>query len=183
MWPAFIALTALDGVIGSAFPPQGSSWEFFGAFLFGGFANLVAIVALSVPPRLVLRRLRPDLPKVVAHDYAGTATMSVITAALLAAGLAHRSSIRTEQRISQDATVRAQAYIGGHAPARFRREVEFVSTIAIDPGRIYRVCVPGGDPAAVKAWYCVTVDELQPFSQSVSYSGSESNGMLDQGTQ
>jgi hypothetical protein len=183
MWPSFMALTAIDGAIGTTFPPQGSSWAFFGAFLFGGFANLFAIVALSVPPSLALRRLRPDLPKVVAHDYAGTATMTAITAALLAAGIVHRSGIQAEKRASRDATVRAQAFIGAHAGERFRREVQYVSTLAIQPGRIYRVCVPDTVPAPTSQWYCVSVDERRPFAQSVSYSGSESNVMLDQGVQ
>ena len=45
----------------------------------------------------------------------------------------------------RDATARAQAWIGDRAPAEFRRNVEELDTYAIQPGSVYRTCVPSPD--------------------------------------
>jgi hypothetical protein len=178
MWPSFIALTVLDGLIGSALPPSGEGWNFVGAALFGCFANLVAIVALSVPLRFAIRRVRPDLPKVVAMDYAGTTVMAAISAVLLAAGIVHRPQTQADQRVMADAIVRAQAFIGDRAPARFRRNVEYVNTFTIQAGSIYRMCVPSIDRAQT---YCVIVRTKLPLARSVIFDGYESNAVFGAG--
>jgi hypothetical protein len=178
MWPAFIALTVLDAVIGNALPPAGDGWDPIGAGLFGAFLNLAAIVVLSVPLRFVLRRRRPDLPKVVAGDYAGTGMMVSLTVLLLVLGLAHHARLRSDRRTMDDAITRAQAYIGDHAPARFRRNVQYVSTYMIQDGSIYRICVPSYDGPED---YCVVVQEKLPFAQSVAPAGSESNAEFSLG--
>ena len=79
----------------------------------------------------------------------------------------------------QDAITRAQAWIGDRAPAEFRRNLEFVSTVAIEPGRVYRTCVPSVDG---RRTYCVIVNTNLPFAQSVSFAGYESNAVFAQGT-
>lgn len=178
MWPLFVPLAIVDGVIGSSLPPSGNSWNFAGAALFGAFVNLIAIVVLSVPLRLGLRFVRPDLPKVVATDYAGLSTMCVLTVVLLAAGIAHRAHVQTDQRAMADAIKRAQAYIGDHAPTEFEANVTHISTFTIQEGSVYRMCVPN---LAGSRQYCVVVHEQQPFAQSVRPDGSESNAILDAG--
>ena len=178
MWPLFLPLTILDGVVGSSLPPAGDGWNFAGATLFGAFVNLLAIVALSVPVRFIVRSVRRDLPKVVSSDYAGTITMIALTAMLLVAGLAHRGRVQSDQRAIADAIKRAQAYIGDHAPVQFEGNVEHISTFTIQDGSVYRMCVPnlGGSRD-----YCVVVHELLPFAQSVRPDGSEPNAILDAG--
>jgi hypothetical protein len=178
MWPLFAPLTILDGVIGSSLPPTGDGWNFAGAALFGAFVNLIAIVVLSIPLRLGLRFVRPDLPKVVATDYAGLSTMCALTAVLLAAGIAHRTHVQTDQRAMADAIKRAQAYIGDHAPTEYEGNVARISTFTIQDGSVYRMCVPN---LAATHEYCVVVHEQQPFAQSVRPDGSESNAILDAG--
>jgi hypothetical protein len=103
----------------------------------------------------------------------------VVTAALLAAGLAHHSSITSEQQTMRDAVVRAQAYIGDRAPAEFRRNVNFVDAVAIQTGSIYRVCVPGAHGIRT---YCVIVDTQLPFARSVRFAGYEPNSSVAAGT-
>jgi hypothetical protein len=178
MWPAFVALTVLDAVIGATLPPTGDGWDPVGAFLVAGFANLAAIVALSVPLRLALRRRRPDLPKLIAGDYAGTTTMLAITALLLVLGVLHQPRLHTDQRSMQDAIKRAQAYIGDHAPNAIAGNVQHVSTYTIQAGSIYRVCVPS---LTGNADYCVVVHEKLPFAKSVAPDGTESNAYLGLG--
>lgn len=179
MWPSFIGLTALDAVIGASWPPAGDGWDVIGAGLFAGFANLAAIVALSVPLKHLIRRRRPDLPKMVAGDYAGTTMMGAITVALLVAGLIHQSAVQSDERAMADAIARAQAYIGDRAPAQFRGNVRYVNTYVIQSGSLYRICVPSivGDQL-----YCVVVHERLPFAQSVRPSGSEPNSVLGAGS-
>lgn len=178
MWPAFALLTVLDAVIGTALPPAGDGWDVIGAGLFAGFANLAAIVALSVPLRHLIRRRRPDLPTIIAADYAGTATMVAIAAVLLVAGVIHRPTVQADQRAMADAVTRAQAYIGARAPAQFGSNVQYVNTYVIQPGSLYRICVPN---VAGDQLYCVVVHEKLLFARSVSPAGSEPNSVLGAG--
>src|SRR5438552_3832177 len=97
MWPAFAALTLLDAIIGHALPPQGETQSFMGALLVACVLNLIAVVLLTRPTAIALRRFRPDLPKLVARDYAGRAVVLAVTAALLIAGLVHRPTILQHQ--------------------------------------------------------------------------------------
>jgi hypothetical protein len=180
MWPAFVILTAVDAVVGHALPPTGESQTLLGAALAACFLNLIAIVVLSIPIGAALRRARPDFPKVVARDYGGTAAVLLVSAALLSTGLLHRPSVLAHRNTMHDAISRAQAWIGDRAPAEFRRNIEYVSTVAIEPGSIYRTCVPS--IADRRRMYCVIVKTHLPFAQSVSFDGHEPNDVFSQGT-
>lgn len=178
LWPAFIALTVVDGVVGHLLPPAGMSETLFAAALLGLVINVIAVILLSRPFGMLLRRFRPDVPSVVARDYAGTFVVLAVAASLLAVGLVHRSTIAARQREMRDAIARAQAWIGDRAPAEFRRNLEFVSLLDIVPGTIYRACVPSvhGDRS-----YCVIVNRTLPFPSGVTFSGYEPNSVLDSG--
>jgi hypothetical protein len=78
-----------------------------------------------------------------------------------------------------DAIARAQAFIGDRAPAEFRRNVQWVSTYAIEPGSLYRTCVPNAERSRT---YCVVVNTRLPFERSVKFAGYESNADLSAGT-
>ena len=90
----------------------------------------------SRPLGALLRRFRRDLPG--GRRRATTparARCSRSRRALLAAGLAHRSTIVAHQRACcSDAIARAQAFIGDRAPAEFRRNLS-VRRHVHDPGR------------------------------------------------
>jgi hypothetical protein len=178
MWPAFMAATVADATIGGLLPPTGDSQAIVAAAVIGLVLNMIGLVAISWPAAAVLRRFRPDLPVIVARDYAGTVVVGLITVALLGAGLLHRDSVLRDRRAMQDAIVRAQAYIGDRAPAEFRRNVEYVSTFTIQPGSVYRACVPSLDG---RRTYCVVVDTSLPFQRSVRFSGYESNATFSTG--
>jgi hypothetical protein len=127
---------------------------------------------------MVIRKFRPDLPGVVARDYAGTAVVFAVSAILLTAGLVHRPAIQARQRDVNDAISRAQAWIGARAPDEFRHNLQFVSLLTIQPGTIYRACVPSVDG---KRSYCVIVNRSLPFQRSVTFSGDEPNSVLAAG--
>ncbi len=180
LWPAFVILTVLDGLIGHALPPQGQSQSVVAAMLLGGVLNLIAVILLCRPLAAALRRRRPDLPTVIARDYAGRAVVLAVTGILVLAGLVHRPALQRQQQTMSDAITRAQAWIGDHAPAEFRRNLQYVSTFAIEPGRIYRTCVPSDDRHRT---YCVVVDARLPFQRSVSFGGYEPNAVFAAGAQ
>jgi hypothetical protein len=180
LWPAFVALTITDAIIGHLLPPQGATESFAGAALLALVVNLLGVLLLSRPLGFLFRRRRPDLPGVVARDYGGTVVVLAVTAAILAAGLIHAPAIRASQHAMRDAIVRAQAWIGARAPAEFRRNLQFVSLLEIQAGAIYRACVPNA--AATKS-YCVIVNRQLPFERSVTFSGYEPNSALGAGTQ
>jgi hypothetical protein len=178
MWPAFVALTAADALIGNRLPPDGESWNAVGAALAGCFLNLIGIAVLSAPFGALVRRRRPDLPKIVARDYSGTIVMLTVSAVLLAFGLAHRPAILRDRRTMDDAISRAQAFIGDRAPAEFRRNLSTVDTFTIQTGRVYRMCVPSTNRPRE---YCVIVKPSLPLAASVSFGGYEPNAVFGAG--
>ncbi|MEA2161063.1 MAG: hypothetical protein QOD66_3443 [Solirubrobacteraceae bacterium] len=180
LWPAFAVVTILDALIGHALPPSGDTQTLVGAGLVASFLNLLGIVLLGRAFGAILRRRRRDLPRIVARDYGGTAAIVTIAAALLGAGLINRSTVIDHQQAKRDAIVRAQAWIGDHAPAEFRSQMALVDTYAIEPGGIYRVCMPSS--GGVARTYCVIVKTRMPFAQSVSFDGYEPNSVFAAGT-
>ena len=179
LWPAFVAFTIVDAVIGHDLPPAGSTETLFAAALLGLFLNLLGVLFLSRPLGWALRRVRPDMPRVVARDYGGTIVVLALTATLVLAGVTHRPAIQASQRAMQDAIARAQAWIGDRAPDEFRRNLQVVSLLAIQTGTIYRACVPNVENTKT---YCVIVNRSLPFDQSVTFSGYEPNATLASGT-
>src|ERR1035441_9918082 len=87
------------------------------------------------------------------------------------------SSFFTHQPARQDATRRAEAFIGDRAPAAFRVNLTHLDTFTIEPGSIYRTCVPSVDGART---YCVIVRTWLPFARSVTFAGYESNATFAQ---
>ena len=179
LWPAFVAFTLADAVIGHNLPPAGLTESLTAAGLLGLVLNLLGVLLLSRPIAWLLRRRRQDLPNVVARDYGGTLVVLALTATLVTFGLLHRSAIHSSQRDMQDAIARAQAWIGDRAPDEFRHNLQVVSLLAIQGSTIYRACVP--NVRNTKS-YCVIVDRSKPLDQSVRFSGYEPNSTLASGT-
>jgi hypothetical protein len=179
MWPSFIVLTVLDGALVSWRPLSGDSESAVSGWLLGLWISLVGIVVLAPALGMALRRVRRDMPKVVARDYAGTAVIVAVTAAFLAVGLIHHSSVTSDDRAIEDAVARAESYIGDHAPSQFQVNLGSAQTLAIQPGSIYRTCVRN---RAGTESYCVVVNRDRPIGRSVSPAGSEPNQFLAQGT-
>jgi hypothetical protein len=157
LWPAFVLLTLAEGVLLDVLPIAGDGpGGVLPGVLLAGFANLILIAALSPLAGHRLRRRRPDLPRVVAQNYAGTALLLALAAAILAGGLIHRPAV-----VAAEQDLRAQAaavhdYV-------ISQEPKYAPGIALaDPMRLeddlYRTCVPGPDP---KRWLCLYVNTSQ----------------------
>jgi len=177
-WPTFAAMTLLDALVGHALPPSGDAQSIVAAALDGLVLNLLGVLFLSRPLGALIRRARRDLPAIVARDYASAWVTVAIAAAILAVGLAHRASVQADRRAMEEATARAEAWIGDHAPGVFRRNVRTLDVFAIQPGSLYRACVAG---ASASDAYCVVVDVERPFARSVRFAGHEPNALFSQG--
>lgn len=178
LWPVFVAATIADAVLEHVRPPSGDAQSLASAALVGLVLNLLGVLLLSRPLGALIRRRRPDLPGIVARNYAGTAVVAAISVALIAAGLVHHGTVVANENALRDATVRAQAWIGDRAPAEFRRHVNLADTFAIEPGRVYRTCVPGHD---FRRNFCVIVQTELPLARSVRPAGSTPNAVFAQG--
>ena len=172
MWPVFVALTVVDAFVVHEWPPDGNPEGLIVALWYAGFWNLVAVAVLARPTGALLRRVRRDLPRVVARDYAGTWLLIAFGAALLAAGLSNRSTVSRDRAVMRDAEVRAIAWIGYRAPLQFRADLRRATTVTIQAGSLYRICVPS---ASGRRTYCVVVNDSQPVNGSVHFDGYESN--------
>jgi hypothetical protein len=143
-WPLFALLTATDAVLMLVLPFHGDGPDGLGAVLLAGFYNL-ALVGLAAPVvGALLRRRRPDLPRLVANDYAGTWLLVVGTAGLVAAGIAHRSDVAAERAAERSVSAAVHAYVLREAPA-WRAGLPRTDAIVLEEG-LYRACVPGPDP-------------------------------------
>jgi hypothetical protein len=173
--PLFVVLTIADGVLLTRLPLAGDGTDLVGGLLLAGFLNLVAVAAIAPFAGLALRRVRPDLPALVARDYAGAGLVVLVTAGLLAGGLIHHGTVVRNREAMQEALARGKAWIGANdeAPAEFRRHVELADVVPIVEGSVYRVCV-NRIADADRAW-CAVVPTDPPFPQGIRYGGAEPN--------
>jgi hypothetical protein len=143
-WPAFAALTVVDALLIARLPFQGDGPDAIGAFLIAGFANLLAVAVLAPPAGLLVRRWwRPDLPPMIARDYAGTALLGIVTVVLVTGGLVHRRGLMEEHRDRSAALVATHDYVVTQAP-EFRRGLAAPDIVQQETD-LYRVCVYGTD--------------------------------------
>jgi len=154
LWPAFFVLTAVDGVLITELPPyQGTPPGLPGGVLLAGFANLFLLAVVAPFAGKALRRRRPDLPRQIAYDYAGTALLVALAAVILVAGIVHRPVAAAERDDETAMFAAVRAYVAAHAPA-WERGLERIDARAYAPD-VYRACVPGPDP---RRWLCLIVD-------------------------
>ena len=144
-WPSFIVFTVGEAVMLHELPLSGSETGFFPAMLLAGFFNLVAVAVLAPLAGSRLRRRRPDLPKIIAADYAGTGLIVLVFVALLAGGLAHRPAAREQERDFAAQGNAVRLYVLHHAAPQFRANLGRADTWRIEPDH-FRTCVPGRDP-------------------------------------
>jgi 4-amino-4-deoxy-L-arabinose transferase-like glycosyltransferase len=159
-WPAFVVLTLVDGIVLVVLPPyDGAPENVFPGVVLAGFANLVAVAVLAPAVGLLLRRRRPDLPRLIAANYAGSWLLVALTALLLAAGLLNRSAVADERAREQAVAAAMHDYVIREEP-RLRASLGTIDLIRIDRD-YYRACIPGADP---RHWLClfVTTDQHPP---------------------
>lgn len=159
-WPAFIGLTLLDGVVLTVLPPYaGGPPNVFPGVLLAAFVNLLAVAVVAPLLGLALRRRRPDLPRFIASDYAGTWLLLAITAVFVLGGALHHSEAQAESA-RENAVARAMHdYVVSSAP-EYAAGLHHIDAIKLEPGR-YRTCIPGADERHSLCLY-VTTDQHPP---------------------
>jgi hypothetical protein len=156
-WPAFIALTLLDGVLLAELPFYGDgAGGVLPGVLLAGFLNLFVVAVLAPAAGRLVRRRRPDLPRAVAANYAGTALLVAIAALLLAGGLLHRPAVADQEEDEHAVFAGVHEYVLNHAP-EYAPGLDAIDAVLILPEE-YRACVPGADPTR---WLCLIVSTDQ----------------------
>jgi hypothetical protein len=159
-WPTFVVLTAVDAVLLTELPfYEDGPGGLVPAVLLSGFLNLFLVAVLAPFAGRLLRRARPDLPRLIAGDYSGTALLCAATALLVAGGLLHRSD-----RLAEDADERAVAasvhdYVVSQAP-EYAGALGAMDAVKLLPGE-YRACVPSQEPRRALCLF-VSTDQNPP---------------------
>ena len=159
-WPAFAVLTLVDAVLLTRMPFYGEGpGTLVAGLLVAGFANLIAVAVIGPLAGLRLRRRRPDLPKLIAGDYAGTAVLALICLGFAAGGLIHRPAVAAEQADLTAVAASTHEYVVAQEPS-YRSGLPAIDAMRVEDD-LYRSCVPGPDP---QRWLClfVSTDQSPP---------------------
>jgi hypothetical protein len=155
-WPMFAVLTVVDGVLLVVLPFTGDGSDLVAGLLIAGFINLFAVAVLAPLVGHAVRRRRPDLPRLIARDYAGTAVLVAIAALLLVGGLLHRPAVAGEEADRHAVALAAHEYVHAQAPEH-RDGLGSIDALRLEQD-YYRACVPGDDPSR---WLCLFVNTAQ----------------------
>lgn len=159
-WPTFAALTLVDAVLLTELPfYEEGPGTLVAGMLVAMFFNLLAVAVVGPLLGVRLRRRRPDLPKVIATDYASTAVLAVICAGLLAGGLLHRPAVAAERADVAAVAAVTHDYVVAQAP-EYRDGLAGIDAMRVEED-LYRSCVPGPDS---RRWLClfVSTDQRPP---------------------
>lgn len=154
LWPTFVAATVLEMFLLHWLPVQGDATGWVAALLVAGCLNLIGVVVVGGIGGVLLHRRRPDLPKVVADNYAGMAALALVAAAFVVAGIAHRPSITERREAFARQSQAVRAWVARNGDAFARAHVGQADTVLVDVG-LFRTCVPTPDP---KRRLCLIVD-------------------------
>jgi hypothetical protein len=175
-WPAFVALCVADALLLGVLPIAGDAGtDFVPAFLLAMFFNLIAVALVGPLAAIVLRRRRPDLPKVVAQDSTGTAALVLVSLGFLAGGLIHAPVRAEAERDFAAQYVAARDYAHTRAPEQFRDGIGQMTTLKLED-ELYRTCVPGDDP---KRWFCMYISTASSPPGITVDRNRESNASLN----
>ena len=157
LWPSFVVLTVAEGIALELLPISGDGpGGVVPGVLLAGFANLIAVATIAPLAGRRLRHRRPDLPRVIADNYAGTALLCAIAAGTLALGLAHRPRVLADRADRGAVAGVVHDYVVAQAPA-YRPGIASAEAVRLED-ELYRACVPGPDP---KRWLCLFVNTRQ----------------------
>ncbi|MBA3326845.1 MAG: hypothetical protein H0T43_00895 [Solirubrobacterales bacterium] len=153
-WPTFVTVTLSDAALLHWLPLAGDGTGWVPALLLAGCLNLIVVAVLGGLGGWALRRRRPDLPKVVADDYAGTAVIVALAGVFLAIGLVHRPAVLDGRQAFGDQSTAVRRWVLANGDAFARAHVDGADTLRLEDD-LFRTCVPGEDP---NRWLCLIVD-------------------------
>lgn len=162
MWPTFVAITLLDGLILHLLPPVRTGVDLIPGILLATFGNLVVIGALAPwLARRTWKRRPPAVPGAppraqleVLSDRIGTGLLVATVIGVLAAGLAARPTVVSE---TEDTERNANAFrelVLSHGDEELIRNLETANTVRLGED-FFRTCVARDDR---ERYFCAFVD-------------------------
>lgn len=146
-----------DGVLVHVLPISGDRTPLVGGLLLAGVLNLLVVALLGPAAGSLIRRLRGDLPVVVARDYAGRGLIVLLGGCLALLGIDNSGWADAERRALRQQAFAVHAYVETQAPAAYRGQMDRARTRVVD-AHLFRTCVPDGKGGP---WLCVFVDTTQ----------------------
>jgi hypothetical protein len=160
MWPAFIAVTVIDGLLMHLLPPIRTGVDLIPGILLATFANLFLIGAVApfLARRLDARRPGPPAPPQAARevlvDRIGTGLLAAGLVGVLAAGLAARPVVVSETEDTEENARAVRDYVLGSGNEELIRNLETANTIRLANG-YFRTCIARDDR---RRHFCLFVD-------------------------
>lgn len=187
LWPAFVVVTLVDGVLLHLLPPLRFGFSPAGVPVVAGiiiatFANLVLVGAATpfLARRLVERRRAQGPSHVSAEamlelmkDRTGTVLLGLGTFGVLASGLASIPLINGETDARNRAARALISYVEGHAPGEIKRANDqgLAQTVRQGDG-LFRSCIPFDDR---HRYYCLVIDANRKPAHVTKDSSAEPN--------
>jgi hypothetical protein len=160
MWPAFVGLTLLDGLLLHLLPPVRTGVELIPGILIATFANLLLIGAVApfLASRIRARRPGPPAPQQAARevlvDRIGTGLLVAGVLGVLAAGLAARPVVVSETEETEQNANAVREYVLHSGDEELVRNLETANTIRLADG-YFRTCIARDDR---RRHFCLFVD-------------------------
>jgi hypothetical protein len=162
MWPSFVVITLLDGLILHLLPPVGTGVDLVPGILLATFGNLFLVGALApwLARRLWSRRpaAEPGAPAKaqleVLSDRIGTGLLVASVAAVLAAGLAARPTVVSETEDTERNADAFRALVLRIGDEELIRNLETANTVRLRED-YFRTCIARDDR---RRYFCAFVD-------------------------
>lgn len=179
MWPSFIAITLLDGILLHKLPPVRTGVDLIPGILLATFGNLILIGAIGpwLARRIWKRRpaaapaAPPKAQLEVLSDRIGTGLLVASVFGVLAAGLAARPLVVSETEATEENAQAVRDFVLHSGDAELIRNIETANTIRLADG-YYRTCVTRDDR---DRHYCLFVDTNREPTDIVKDSSAEPN--------
>jgi hypothetical protein len=172
MWPAFVVLTLVDGVVLHLLPPVRTGVDLVPGVLLATFGNLFLVGALAPwLARRISQRQSGQAAREVLADRIGTGLLVASVAAVLAAGLAARPSVVLETESREENARAVRDYVLHSGDEELVRNIETANTVRLGEG-YYRTCVARDDR---RRYACLFVDTRREPTRVVRDPSSEPN--------
>ena len=163
MWPTFVVLTLLDGVVLHLLPPVQTGVDLIPGILIAVFGNLVLVGAIApwLAKRIWARRPEPTpgAPPIaqveVLTDRVGTGLLLASLVGVIAAGLAARPLVVAETDARERAADAILDVVARSDNAELARNVETAQTARLAEG-YFRTCIARDDRRHFWCWFIDT---------------------------
>jgi hypothetical protein len=147
MWPTFVVVTLLDGLLLHLLPPVRTGIDLIPAVLLATFGNLVLVAAEpDAPPKAQLE---------VLSDRIGTGLLVASVFGVLAAGLAARPTVIAETDAKEEAARAIHAHIQASGDPELIRNEETAHAARLADG-YFRICIARDDRESFSCFFVDT---------------------------